>query len=58
MEKKMETAIMENQMEKKMEIKWKLGLYMGYIGYILGSYRDNAKEKGTYCAILGYIWLS
>ena len=25
---------MENQMEKKMEMKWKLGLYRGYIGII------------------------
>ena len=23
--------IMENQMEKKMEMKWKLGLYRGYL---------------------------
>ena len=29
MEKKMETTIMENHMEKKLKMKWKLGLYRG-----------------------------
>ena len=28
------TPIMENQMEKKMKIKWKLGLCRGYKSYL------------------------
>ena len=27
----------------------------GYIGMILGLYRDNGKENGSYYSILGYI---
>ena len=25
------------------------GLYRGYIGVVLGLYRDNGKENGNYC---------
>ena len=25
-----------------------MGLYRGYMGYILGLYRDNGKENGHY----------
>ena len=29
--------------------------YKGYIGNILGLYRDNGKENGNYYIITGYI---
>ena len=42
----METTIMENQMEKKMENEMEyIGVILGYIGVILGLYWDNGKEK-------------
>ena len=50
MEKKMETTVMENQMEKNMENEMK------YIGVILGLYRGyfgNGKENGNYAITLG-----
>ena len=37
-------------MEKKRETTM---VYCGYIGYILGLYRDNGKENGNYYSILG-----
>ena len=29
--------------------------YIGVIGYILGFYRDNGKENGNFCNLIGYI---
>ena len=55
MEKKMETTIMENQMEKKMENEMDIGI-------IYGLYWDynNGKDNGNYyngdsIGIIGYI---
>ena len=46
----METIIMENQMEKKMENEMET---REYIGVILGLYWDNGKEYGNYYNTLG-----
>ena len=58
MEKKMETTIMENQMEKKMENEMET---REYIGVILGLYGDNGKENENYYIVIGlnrvYIWV-
>ena len=47
MEKKMETTIVHwgniGIMENKMETT-----IMGFIGYMMGLYRDNGKENGNY----------
>ena len=50
MEKKMETTIMENQTEKKMENDMDTREYMGAI--VLGLCRDHGKENGNYYSIL------
>ena len=46
----METTIMENQMEKKMENEMEAGPnpHIGYSPNILGLYRDNGKENRNY----------
>ena len=49
MEKQMETTIMENQMEKKIENEMETGI-------ILGLYWDNGKANGNYYSILGLYW--
>ena len=35
-----------------------LTLYSGYIGVILGLYRDNGKENGNYCLDYPYVQFS
>ena len=44
----METTIMENQMEKKMEHEMETGIIMGYIEVILVLYWDTGKENGNH----------
>ena len=46
----METTIMENQMEKKMENEMET---REYIGVLLGLYWDNGEENGNYYSMLG-----
>ena len=55
MEKKMETTIMENQMEKKMENEMETREYMRIIifGYI-GIMAKKMETSIVYCGILGY----
>ena len=35
-------------MERKCKLLYYIGVYLGIIGYILGLYRDNGKENGSY----------
>ena len=54
----METSIMENQMEKKMENEMETGIMVPIreiLGYILWLYRDNGKENGNYYIIIGIL---
>ena len=42
-------GILENQMEKKMEDEMEIGEYIrNIIRVLLGLYRDNGKENGSY----------
>ena len=42
-------------MEATGDYKGLYGDYIGVIWYIIGLYRDNGKENGSYYSITGYI---